>query len=58
MRMRTQKPKLHLITNPKQPDVLLGASDDSEPEAAPSVSLDMFNSYLAHPSHAESPSIS
>ncbi len=51
MKPRTHLPKLHIITNPKQRDVLIGESDSStETESAQVIPISLHSSYLAHPS--------
>jgi hypothetical protein len=53
MKPRAHLPKLHIITNPKQRDVLIGESDSStEPETADVIPIALHSSYLAHPSQS------
>ena len=58
MKGKKDKPKLHLIKNPKSPDVLLGVSDvmDYEPEFT--LPRALTTSYFSHPSNSESPAVS
>jgi hypothetical protein len=53
MKARAHLPKLHIITNPKQRDVLIGESDSStstDGEPADIIPISLHSSYLAHPS--------
>ncbi len=53
MKARAHLPKLHIITNPKQRDVLIGESDSStEGEPADIIPISLHSSYLAHPSQS------
>jgi len=42
--------KLHLLSNPKLPDVFMGLRDDAEPEPPQMIPTSMARSYWAHPS--------
>lgn len=52
MKRHTQPTRIHLFTNPKQPDVLIGESDDSRTEQIRVIPTAMMRSYLRHPSQA------
>ena len=55
MKAQNRRPKLHLITNPKRPDVLVGVTDTDETEPAMAIPLALVTSYSVHPSNAEAP---
>jgi hypothetical protein len=51
-RDKQQTARLHLLTNPKQPDVFMGMADDAAPEPLPVIPTPRARSYWAHPSHS------
>lgn len=50
--------RLHLLTNPKHPDVFMGMSDDAAPELAQVIPTPLADSYWDHPSHLKTPAAS
>jgi hypothetical protein len=41
--------RLHLLTNPKRPDVVMGMTDASDPEPTPVIPTPLTDSYRNHP---------
>jgi hypothetical protein len=50
--------RLHLITNPKRPDVFMGMTDASDPEPMAVLPTSLADAYWDHPSHADAPTAS
>jgi hypothetical protein len=44
--------RLHLLTDPKQPDVFMGMANDAAPESPPMIPTPRARSYWAHPSQS------
>ncbi len=49
---KRQTRRLHLLTNPKPPDVFMGTSDDAVLEPPPVIPTPRARSYWAHPSQS------
>jgi hypothetical protein len=49
---KKQTRRLHLLTNPKQPDIFMGMSDDAVLDPPPVIPTARARSYWAHPSQS------
>jgi hypothetical protein len=47
--------RLHLITNPKQPDGFMGVTDGSDPAPAAVIPTPRSTSHRNHPSYIDAP---